>query len=88
MKPTIQIKTHKNINLSKSFLGGLPKLPSNFEWPCWDSTPYHRDRIKYTEKNYSEFKTEYWKRELEESQKQLLDPLRPLIFLGQITSFD
>jgi uncharacterized protein YwqG len=84
MKPAIQITTHKDTSLSKSFFGGLPKVPKNFEWPYWDSTPSRLDEIKYAEKKYLECKTDYWKDQLEKSQKQLLEPLIPLTFLGQV----
>jgi uncharacterized protein YwqG len=84
MKPTIQIKTQKDVTLSKSFFGGLPKVPKSFEWPYWDSTPFHLDAIKYAEKKYLEYKTDYLKGELERNQKRLLEPLIPLTFLGQI----
>lgn len=84
MKPTIRLKTQKDVSSSKSFFGGLPKLPGNFEYPIWDATPYYRDEIKYAEEKYREYGTEIWRIEIEKNQEQLQDPLVPLIFLGQI----
>jgi uncharacterized protein YwqG len=84
MKPAIEITTHKDTSLSKSFFGGLPELPINFDWPVWDSTPYYLDEIKYAENNYREYGTDLWKKRVEENQQKLIDPIVPLIFLGQI----
>jgi Domain of unknown function (DUF1963) len=85
MKPTIRIKTTKDKATSKSFFGGLPKLPSNFEWPFWDLTPFYNDEIKYAEKTGRECGTEeYWGREIEKIKISLQNPLAPLMFLGQI----
>jgi uncharacterized protein YwqG len=85
MKPTIRIKTTKDKTTSKSFFGGLPKLPSNFEWPFWDATPLYLDEIKYAEKTGRECGTEeYWGKEIERIKVSLQNPLAPLMFLGQI----
>jgi uncharacterized protein YwqG len=85
MKPTIRIKTHKDLNSGKSFLGGLPKLPSSIEGPFWDATPLYLDETKYAEKTGLECGTQvYWNREIEEIKLKLQDPLVPLVFLGQI----
>jgi uncharacterized protein YwqG len=85
MKPTIQITTHKDISLSKSFFGGLPECPNNFEWPCWDATALYLDEIEYAEKTGRECNTEkYWNIEIARIEKRLQEPIVPLIFLGQI----
>jgi uncharacterized protein YwqG len=85
MKPAIRIKTLDDKNLSKSFFGGLPQLPSNFEWPLWDTTPLYLDEIRYAEKTGRECGTEsYWNREIERTRLKLQDPFVPLTFLGQI----
>jgi len=84
MKPTIRITTQKDVNSNQSFFGGLPKLPINFEWPMWDTTSYYLDKIKYAEKNYREYGTEYWRMEIEKNQKKLQVSFVPLTFLGQI----
>jgi uncharacterized protein YwqG len=84
MKPTIRITTQKNINLSKSFFGGLPKVPNDFDWPVWDATPSFLDDMKHEEESYRQYQTDFWKWEIEKSRKRLVDPLIPLVFLGQI----
>jgi uncharacterized protein YwqG len=66
MKPAIRIKTVKHKNSGKSFFGGLPKLPANYEWPFWDATPLYLDEIKYAEKTGRECGTaDYWNSEIE-----------------------
>ena len=85
MKPTIRIETTKDKDFSKSFFGGLPKLPRDFEWPCWDSAPLHLDEMEYAAKTGRECGTEaYWDREIEEIKIKLREPVVPLAFLGQI----
>lgn len=85
MKPTIRIKTAQDKKISKSFFGGLPKLPSNFKWPFWDATPLYSDEMKYAEKTGRECGTEgYWNREIEKIKISLREPSVPLAFLGQI----
>jgi uncharacterized protein YwqG len=85
MKPVIQIKTHKDISLSKSFFGGLPECPSDFEWPSWDATALYLDEIEYAEETGRACNTEkYWDIEIGRIEKLLQEPIVPLIFLGQI----
>lgn len=84
MKPTIRIKTHKNTTLSKSFFGGLPEVPTNFDWPLWNATSYYLDEIEYAEKSFRAYSTGIWTRAIEENKKWLQAPLFPLMFLGQI----
>jgi len=85
MKPTIRIKTVQDKNFSKSFFGGLPKLPRDFEWPFWDATPLYLDEIQYAEETGRKCGTEkYWNKEIEKIKIKLQEPLVPLVFLGQI----
>ncbi len=84
MKPTIHIITQPYVNVSRSFFGGAPKLPSEFEWPVWDATEFYLDEIEYAEEKHREFNSIHWLREIERCEIDLQDPMIPLTFLGQI----
>ena len=94
LSPVFQLIVQDNEESNRSFLGGLPKFPTEFEWPSWDATPLYLDELEDCKKRREEWiqstgqkswEASPWPGRMHTIKQKLQDPITPLFFLDKFS---
>lgn len=90
--PAVRLRAATTGAIGSSRLGGLPDLPADLVWPCWNAGPYFTLEARRARKELPHAGNArgraYWQEQIDRYEARAAAAPRPLSFVGQLNCAD